>query len=33
MDGITFNKRMTDVERFKIQQKLTDLKSRFKSGV
>lgn len=33
MDGITFNKRMTDVERFKIQQKLTDMKARFKAGV
>jgi peptide deformylase len=32
MDGITFNKRMTDVERFKIQQKLTDMRARFKNG-
>jgi peptide deformylase len=33
MDGITFIKRMTDVERFKIQQKLTDMRSRFKAGI
>jgi peptide deformylase len=33
MDGITFNKMMTDSERFKIQQKLTDMKVRFKVGV